>query len=305
MEIAMSGSPALPSIRNPGPMTTGIASSSPPASASSLVALAVPRAPEGTPSGPQITELAQASPTGSTFSATVSALPAIPSQNQPKTVQSNAPLVSALAQAKPPTSGDLLAQTGLPLPEIAGLTPDVTRLASETPSIGETAPVAVSEVPAVPSSQTTAINAASAPAVAQSQPSPSSVPAAPLTPASSPTEAPSKAAPATAGQPTSAAPVQTVAPAMAKAGRIPVRPSAALAAASYYLQLGVYGESSAALALADNLSPDYPVSVYAFKSNDKSLYKVMIGPLNSDESGTLLYLFTAQGYRDAFVRKGD
>jgi cell division protein FtsN len=89
------------------------------------------------------------------------------------------------------------------------------------------------------------------------------------------------------------------------AGRIPVRPSSALVSASYYLQLGAYGESSVAVALADNLSPDYPVSVYAFKQNKKSLYKVMIGPLNSDESGTLLYLFTAQGYKGAFVRKGE
>jgi hypothetical protein len=32
------------------------------------------------------------------------------------------------------------------------------------------------------------------------------------------------------------------------------------------------------------------------------LFKVLIGPLNRDESGTLLYQFRARGFRDAFVQ---
>ncbi len=296
-QVAMAGPPALPSIRNPGPMTSGVEAARPPAAQPQIAAVDIPSAPEGTPTGPQVSELAQIAPSTSPFSATVSALPSIPSRPQPEAQQpTTGPLVSALAQAVPPSNGVTLADSGLPTPEISGLTPDVTRLASGKPAVGESAPSSVAEVPAVPAPKTvqgpttTGIEQASAPEVAEGT-TPAPAPAAP----SKPTQAPSASAPSGAAQ----------APAVAKAGRIPVRPSTALSPASYYVQLGVYGESRAALALADNLSPDYPVSVYAFTKDQKSLYKVMIGPLNSDESGTLLYLFMAQGYKDAFVRKGN
>jgi len=47
------------------------------------------------------------------------------------------------------------------------------------------------------------------------------------------------------------------------------------------------------------------VTLYVEERAAAAPYKLMIGPLNEDESGTLLYTFTSQGFRDAFVRKGN
>jgi len=46
----------------------------------------------------------------------------------------------------------------------------------------------------------------------------------------------------------------------------------------------------------------YPVAVLAAESSRGAVYRVLIGPLNQDESGTLLYWFQAKGYPDAFLR---
>ena len=35
-----------------------------------------------------------------------------------------------------------------------------------------------------------------------------------------------------------------------------------------------------------------------------AVYKVLVGPLNQDESGALLYKFRVKGFPDAFVRAG-
>ena len=71
--------------------------------------------------------------------------------------------------------------------------------------------------------------------------------------------------------------------------------------ASHYLQLGVYSSVGSARTTADRFSPVYPVVVL---NQDNALYKVLVGPLSPDESGALLLNFRAQGYRDAFIRKG-
>ena len=38
---------------------------------------------------------------------------------------------------------------------------------------------------------------------------------------------------------------------------------------------------------------------------NRQLYKVLIGPLNQEESGTLLYRFRSLGYKDAFITRSD
>jgi hypothetical protein len=58
--------------------------------------------------------------------------------------------------------------------------------------------------------------------------------------------------------------------------------------------------------LSDELSGTYPITVFsAVDSGTARQYKVMVGPLNQDESGVLLAIFRARGYRDAFIRRGD
>ena len=71
--------------------------------------------------------------------------------------------------------------------------------------------------------------------------------------------------------------------------------------ASDYLQLAVFSTPASARSTAARFSPTYPVLVL---NQDNALYKVLVGPLSSDESGALLLNFKAQGFRDAFIRKG-
>jgi hypothetical protein len=77
-----------------------------------------------------------------------------------------------------------------------------------------------------------------------------------------------------------------------------------LTSSSYYLQLAAYQELKSAKELASKLLPRYPVTIYTGKG-ETFPYKVMVGPLNEDESGAMLYSFTSRGYRDAFLRRGN
>ena len=71
----------------------------------------------------------------------------------------------------------------------------------------------------------------------------------------------------------------------------------------HYIQVGVFGDQRGASAAIARLEPEYPVLVWSPQEGSRDLYKVMVGPLMPDESGTLLYLFKASGYADAFLRK--
>jgi len=73
--------------------------------------------------------------------------------------------------------------------------------------------------------------------------------------------------------------------------------------ATFYVQLGAYATQDVAQGLAARFMQTYPVIVLAPSSGDKQIYKVLIGPLNKAESGTLLPLFKFHGFRDAFVRR--
>lgn len=77
-----------------------------------------------------------------------------------------------------------------------------------------------------------------------------------------------------------------------------------LAEDSYYLQLGAYKQEASALYLAGRIGGNYPITVLVSESPDTRNYKVMVGPLNQDESGAVLYSFKSTGYPDAFLRKG-
>ena len=73
--------------------------------------------------------------------------------------------------------------------------------------------------------------------------------------------------------------------------------------ATFYLQLGAYASQEVALSTAGRLTPTYPVVVLTPASDGKQIYKVMVGPLNKAESGTLLPLFRYRGFPDAFVKR--
>ncbi len=74
---------------------------------------------------------------------------------------------------------------------------------------------------------------------------------------------------------------------------------------SYYLQLGVFAEPENARTMADSFSASYPVSIYRDASGSRTMYKVLLGPLNGDESGSALHTVRGRGYKDAFLRKNE
>ncbi|GEM_PF-3355891 len=74
---------------------------------------------------------------------------------------------------------------------------------------------------------------------------------------------------------------------------------------AYYLQLAAYYSEALANKLAGDLSKSYPVTVLSTRKNERMIYRVLVGPLGSDESGALLYWFRSKGYRDSFLRKTD
>ena len=79
-------------------------------------------------------------------------------------------------------------------------------------------------------------------------------------------------------------------------------PAPVLTPQAYFLQLGAYSSRTLAEKLARDLGPNYQVSILPTADRTRTIYKVLIGPLNTDESGTLLYLFKARGFKDAFLR---
>ena len=69
----------------------------------------------------------------------------------------------------------------------------------------------------------------------------------------------------------------------------------------YYLQLGVFTSKEAAGKIL-RAYPAYPMVIVSGKADNADVFKVVVGPLKRDETGTALYLFKARGYRDAFLR---
>jgi cell division septation protein DedD len=114
-------------------------------------------------------------------------------------------------------------------------------------------------------------------------------------------------------------PLAAAAPESAPAAEVAAAPAAPSAAAakqpagettafadlprrSYFVQLGAYSTQGLAEKLANRLRGTYEVIVLAVDSTGRMFYKVLVGPLNRDESGTLLYQFRARGFKDAFVQ---
>ena len=68
----------------------------------------------------------------------------------------------------------------------------------------------------------------------------------------------------------------------------------------YLLQLGAFSSQSGAQNVAMRVPRSFAPAVVG-SEGERPIFKVMIGPLNRDESGTLLYRFRASGFPDAFL----
>ena len=72
---------------------------------------------------------------------------------------------------------------------------------------------------------------------------------------------------------------------------------------SYYVQIIAFKDYSSAENVMKSVKLDSPVIIHYDKK--ESLYKVMAGPLKTDERGVVLYKAKNSGYKDAFIRKGE
>jgi rare lipoprotein A (peptidoglycan hydrolase) len=82
----------------------------------------------------------------------------------------------------------------------------------------------------------------------------------------------------------------------------PMQLSERLPSQTYFVQLGAYSTRNLAEKLAGDLTQNYSVTILPASSGGRHFYKVLVGPLNVDESGTLLYQFRSRGFKDAFIQ---
>ncbi len=73
---------------------------------------------------------------------------------------------------------------------------------------------------------------------------------------------------------------------------------------SYYLQIGAYANAQTARVAVDALGVTYPMAVVPIEREEQRVYRVLVGPLERDETGTLLLWLRQRGYRDTFIRTG-
>jgi cell division septation protein DedD len=141
-------------------------------------------------------------------------------------------------------------------------------------------------------------------------PAPRNGPILALLPPEAPAPAQATQATQAAPQATATTPQATVAAAATNNGKPPsTTPVQAVASlpksgtSSYFLQLAAYGNEKLARELAAKLAPTYPALVLTPSNQGASIFKVVIGPLNRAESGTLLTWFRYRGFPDAFLKQ--
>lgn len=72
---------------------------------------------------------------------------------------------------------------------------------------------------------------------------------------------------------------------------------------SSYIQLGAYSTAAMVYEEMESIAARYPMIVWTDKSSRGTIYKLLIGPLTSDETGVLSYRFKSAGYGDLFLYK--
>jgi hypothetical protein len=73
---------------------------------------------------------------------------------------------------------------------------------------------------------------------------------------------------------------------------------------SYYVQIGAYSKADTAESEIQKIDRQLPTAIMNAGSEEKPLYRVLIGPLNLGESGAILQRYKSI-YKDAFVRQGN
>ena len=71
----------------------------------------------------------------------------------------------------------------------------------------------------------------------------------------------------------------------------------------YYLQIAAYSKAETVQSEISRIDSSLPVAVMNAGSEEKPVYRILIGPVNLGESGALLQRFKGS-YKDAFVRLG-
>lgn len=71
----------------------------------------------------------------------------------------------------------------------------------------------------------------------------------------------------------------------------------------YYLQIAAYSKTETVESELAKIDPRLPRAIMKIGSDDKPVYRILIGPVNLGESGALLQRFKLD-FKDAFVRQG-
>ena len=111
-------------------------------------------------------------------------------------------------------------------------------------------------------------------------------------------------------------PVQTVYPAPVQPEPVPPAPVqqasphvfsvpviSRLESGQYYLQIAAYSRVEAVELEIAGIDDNLPVAIMPIGSDENTIYRVLIGPMNLGESGAMLHRFRTT-HRDAFVRQG-
>jgi cell division septation protein DedD len=78
---------------------------------------------------------------------------------------------------------------------------------------------------------------------------------------------------------------------------------ASLEQGKYYVQLRAFNRAELVNDELSKIGKAYPVAIQNGGSGEKPMYRILLGPLSSGESGALLQRFKNSGYPDAFVRR--
>ena len=72
----------------------------------------------------------------------------------------------------------------------------------------------------------------------------------------------------------------------------------------YYVQIGSYANRRTVRRALDSVGSVYPVVVLAVDREEQTMYQVLVGPLERDETGALQVWLRANGYPDVVMRGG-
>lgn len=290
----------------------------PPATPPSYVA-AAPKTPEKpaqtVPEAPATPEIASVdgSPTAPGGQALAEVAPPVPTAPAPGSAEEMAAVPPELSTPAPTApGGEALAAITPPVPpvpapgsaeELAAIPPELSSPAPAVPA-PETRTMIALEPAAPKPPEAAAVKAPEKPpaVVAEKPQAPVPEVAAPKT---SPVSPPTQVAQAPSGELPAEKPSVQLSPTAPQAPQTPAAKTQTVARANFFLQLGAYADEKQARDLAARVPPSYPVSVVAPASNGTRYFRILLGPLNKAESGTLLYWFRDRGFPDAFVKPAE